>query len=508
MTSPQRYLICLLAWAFVAGAAAQTTFDFEGPTPTNSPLISGDQANYIASTDQAISGTQSLKFDYSTPDAFQSWTYDMPFTLTDGTISVWFHDSVGPEALGTKFGGSIILENVNDPSDFIAVEIWNFPYPASGDPSPGVPNYYLTRSTNPSAAMLYSRYFGDRSIGFHQVVFNVTGAGSSVTVDGIQNANGAGVVSGPGGTGGLRLRFMAWSATDGGFGNWTTDTDPTPSIDIVSPYITIDDLVITATAPAANTRAEGFEIESGTATYDAPTEFMGPSGFDNPFMKNLVPQWNPITEAARVHSGAQAFAFTNEDPVFKSLAIDLSSATPGTITLNMYDTLGPDLGFDKIGGAVILEQTSNPANFIALEVWNAPYPASADPSPGVANYYLTKGVGGSQATSLYSRYFGDRTVGWNTVTIELGATSSKILVNGIENANLGGLVTGPGLNDGVTLRIMNDSPTCGGFTNYADPATTELQYLYLGKTEPYLLFDDITVPVGGPSAAGDWNLYE
>jgi hypothetical protein len=229
---------------------------------------------------------------------------------------------------------------------------------------------------------------------------------------------------------------------------------------------------------------------------------MGPTGFDNPFMKGLVPQWSPNTTATFVRTGDQSLAFSSTDPTFKSVTFDLTSATPGEITLNMYDALGDDRGFDKIGGAIMIEQISDASNFIAAEVWNATYP-SAEP---VKNYYVTKGSTGNPATTFRSTYFGDRAVGWQSVRIVLTATESRILINNIENASAAGVLTGPGLNDGIRLRLMADSPSCGGFTNYAHSSTTELQHLYLTKTAPYLYFDDIVLPVA-TSSTQDWMSF-
>jgi hypothetical protein len=496
----------LLLGALLLPAPAQTVFDFESADQLgDSSLVSGDIANFVQTNEQALTGSESLRFDYSTPDAYQSWTYDIPFALESGTLSVWFHDALGGNVDFDKFGGSIILEEIANPANFLAVEVWNAPYPASGDPSPGAPNYYVTRGNSGGPTTFNSRYFGDRSVGFHQVVFTVAAGQSTVTVDGVENANGAGLILGPGSSAGIRLRFMAWSASNGGFGSWVTDATPQAGFTIDTPYLAFDDLEVTAITPAADTRTEGFEIESGTATYDTPAEFMGPSLHDNPFMDNVVPQWNVTTDSGVVHGGAQALLFTNEDPVLKSIAFDLSAASPGQITFSFFDLFGPDASFDKVGGAIIVERISDPSNFIAAEIWNAPYPVSGDPTPGAPNYYATKGSAGNPATDFRSRYFGDRVAGWNSATITLSATESRIAINGIENSDGAGLMIGPGLNDGVRLRFMADSPSCGGFTNYA--LVDELNYLYLGKSEPYLYFDDVSLPVA-PAAVSDWALYE
>lgn len=496
--------------ALAAPTFATVTFDFESAAQLDSTIVSGNESNFIRTTAQAQSGTNGLRFDYSTEDAFQSWTYDLPFTIQDGTISVWFHDSIGVDGAShpTKIGGSIILEDKDSPQDFLAVEIFNGPYPFS---QPGAPNYFLTRGNAAAASTFKSNYFGDRTIGWHQVVFTLAAAQSSVAVDGVQNADGLGVVAGPGTNKNLRLRFMAWSPTNGGSttnaNNWVNNPTPIAGVTIDPAYVTYDDLTITATTPTANSVTEGFEIVSGTATYDTPAVFMGPAAHDNPQMKNLVPQWGIVTEAAKVRTGAQALHFAGGSPLFKSLVFDLSAAAPGDITLAFHDALGADSAFDKVGGAVTIEQASDPRNFIALEIWNAAYPFSNDPSPGVPNYYFYRGTGAGNPADFNSGYFGNRSVGWQNVTISLTATTSKIAVNGVENARGTGIVFGPGLNDGLRLRLIADSPSLGGGKNWADPSYDELGYLYLNKTASYVTFDDIVLPLPAGTSVGDWQLF-
>ena len=500
-----------LLLALAVPAFSAVTFDFETSTQLSSPLISGDKTRFIRTTSHAQSGTNGLKFDYSTEDHFQSWTYDLPFTIQDGTISVWFYDSIGIDGspFPSKVGGSIILEDKDSLQDFLAVEIWNGPYPGS---QPGAPNYFLTRGNASANSTFKSNYFGDRGIGWHQVVFTLNATQSKVTVDGVENADTLGIVAGPGTNKNLRLRFMADSATNGGSptnaNNWVNN--PTPSsLAIIPDYVYYDDLTVTATTPAANTVTEGFEVVSGTPTYDAPEVFMTSAKHDNVQMDNLVPQWKIETAAAKVHSGTQSIHFGGGNPLFKSLTFDLATAVPGDITLSLYDALGVDGTFDKIGGSVILEQVSNPRNFIALEVWNAPYPFSGDPDPSAPNYFLYKGNGAAgSSANFYSRYFGNRSTAWQTVKIVLTATDSRILVNNVENSNGAGLVLGPGLNDGpLRLRLMGDSPSLGGAKNWADSSFDELDYLYLNKTASYLTFDDVVLPITAPSAVQDWNLF-
>lgn len=485
--------------------AAISPFDFETTSQLSaSPVVSGDLSNFAIQSEQAQTGSGSLRFDYTVADPFQSFTYDIPHAgMTAGTISVWFYDALGSDVGFNKYGGSIILENKNNPADFYAVEIWNGPYPA-GDPASNK-NYYLTQGNGSNAASFSSGYLGDRSIGWHQVVFTISATETTVSVDGISNANGsASPLKGPGAgtdaSANLRLRFMAWSASNGGFGNWYANPTPQTALVPQTNYVYFDDLAITATAPAAASHTQGFEILSGTPEYDAAASFMVSSSYDNPYMSGFVPTF--VATNAVAHGGTQSIAFSNAVPPFKSLDFDLATASPGELTLKFYDSLGNNTGFDKLGGAIMIEEVANPANFIALEIWNAPYP-SGDP---VKNYYLTKGTAGNPATSFSSGYFGDRSVGWQHVSIELLPGSSRIRVNGIENANGAGLRTGPGLNAGIRLRLLADSPSCGGFTNHV--TATELNYLYLTKNATYVYYDNIVFPAAPASVGNSWMNYE
>ncbi|CAN5194447.1 hypothetical protein BH09SUM1_BH09SUM1_07310 [soil metagenome] len=502
-----KVVFAFIAVVLASAASAATTFNFDTAGQLgSSPLVTGDTKNFIQTAEHPISGTGDLRFDYSTPDPFQSWTYDIPFAMNDGTISVWFYDALGGDTSLTKYGGSVILEDKDTPGDFLALEIWNGPYPNS-DFNGGNKNYYLSRGTSSTPAVTFrSNYFGDRGVGWHQLVFTITPSGSTASVDGVSNLNGASATTGPGSADNLRIRFMAWSASHAGSANWTTNPPLTfmDTLAIPTDYTYFDDLTITATTPAANTVTEGFELSGTTPTYDAASVFMTSAAHDNPNMKNFVPQWGINTAPAQVHSGAQSFHFVNSDPLYKSVLFNLSSATPGDVTLSFYDALGDDRGFNKVGGAVVIEKISDPRDFIALEIWNAPYPTGDT----VKNYFLTHGSS-TGATAFDGAYFGDRSVGNHTVTIHLTATTSQFVVDGVQNAGGSGIVSGPGISSGIRLRLMADSPSIGGFSNWASPAFTELDYLAFQKTAPYIYYDDLVIPVTGTTAANDtWQSYE
>lgn len=504
----------LAAVAFATAAAvapAVVTFDFEDPSQLDNALFGGDKKYFTTTTEQGDASANAFRFDYPTPDAFQSFTYDIPITMTDGTISLWFYDSVGPVAgfAPTKWGGSIILEDASAPADFLAVEIWDGAYPPSGDPTPGAPNYFLSRGTaTPTVgASFNSRYFGDRSVGWHNVVFTLSGASSTVSVDGISNSEGAPTpLTGPGTTGKtLRLRFMAWSPTNGGAANWTTN--PAPAALTIDPdYVRLDDITFTATAPAPASATQGFEGAPPTAEFDIPVSPMSSSAIDNPNMHGFVPAFEVATD--QTHEGTQSAKFANQIPIKKGLTVDLSTATAGQITFRFYDAFGGDTSFDKLGGSVLVESISDPTNYIGFEVWNGPYPTS-DFNGGAKNYYAVRG--GTPAGTppvFFSNYHGDRSVGWHTVTIDLSSASSKFMIDGVENLNGSGLRTGPGLSTpgGIRLRFMIDCASVAGSGNYA--LNDELNQLYdLVKTPTYLYFDNLSLPISAPSAVQNWTVY-
>ncbi|MCC6545635.1 hypothetical protein IT570_00595 [Candidatus Sumerlaeota bacterium] len=506
--------------AFVSAAvfvsADSQTIDFETPNQLNDAIFGGDKKYFTITNEQSDgAGSQSFRFDYTTPDAFQSFTYDLPITIGDGTISLWFYDSVGAAGgpFPTKFGGSIILEDANSPADFLAVEIWDGPYPPASDPTPGAPNYFLSRGTStPTVGSSFnSRYFGDRSVGWHNVVFTLSGASSTVSIDGISNSEGSPTpLTGPGTTGKtLRLRFMAWSPTNDGSSNWTIP--PTPTYLAVDPdYVRYDDFTFTATTPSPASATQGFEGAPPTAEFDIASSPMVSGAVDNPLMHGFVPAFTVTTDQA--HEGTQSAKFANQIPIKKGLTVDLSTIfanagiTSGQVSFRFYDSFGGDTGFDKMGGTVLVESVSDPTNYIGFEIWNGPYPTS-DFNGGNKNYYAVRG-GTPPGTPpvFFSNYFGDRSVGWHTVNVDLDSATSKFTIDGVENLNTTGLRTGPGLGTpgGIRLRFMIDSASVAGGGNYA--LNDELNQLYdLVKTPTYLYYDNLTIPVA--TSVQDWTVY-
>ncbi|MBI1293113.1 hypothetical protein GC173_18045 [bacterium] len=473
---------------------AQTSFTFEDATPFADARWAGNEGDFAVSSAQNHEGggAQSLAFSYPSPPRFTSFTYEVPITLTEGTISVWFQDAVGaagavfPPGGTPEWGGSIILEDANNPADFGAVEICNLGYGGS--------SYFGSEGTGDRQAAsdtFDTGTFGTRTVGWHQVVFTVGATQSTVSVDGNTSVQ----IGAPGGDKTLRLRFMIGSASNGGFGNWyTTVGEPTGWNVRLTPWVTYDDVAFTATAPSAASASLGFE----SGEVDSPAVFMGPSKTDNPFMDGFVPAFGITTDVGLVHAGTQAAYFDNDILPFRSVTLDLSGSNEGTATLWFYDSLGPDTSFDRTGGSIIIEDGSNPSNFMALEINNWPYPSSSDPTPGVANYYLSGSAG------FQSRYFGDRQVGWNRLDIVLTNGSSRFLVNGIENSQGTGVLSGPGLSTSPKLRIMADSASSGGFSNWTtiDP----LDVLYQQSSAPYVFYDEITVPAS--SSVSDWASFE
>ena len=493
-------LISLCFAGAIAPVSADVAFDFENPNPLNSSIVSGNKVNFATTGEQTHGGSKAIKFVDPAPEPFESWTYSAPFNITSGTITVWVYDSRGASAFQAnpsfaKWGGSVILEDAANQSDFGAVEISELPY--------GPTRYYATEGATDRGVLgdkFDSNSLPTRSVGFHKVEFQVGVTDTIVTVDGVA----ADEALAPGGAGRtLRLRIMADSATVGGFNNWATTTT-LQSLGTAQEWLFYDDIVFDAQLPAVATHSMGFEAPGGNAEYDTAGSFMGPAPFDNTNMAGFVNQWDISTSAATVHSGDNSASFTNPAAKFKSIAFDVSAATPGTTaTVYFYDTEGTSTAFDKMGGSIIIENGSNPSEFMAVEIWNAPYPQlpTPDPTPGGANYYLTK-----SGSALASRKFGNRGIGWHKVEIGLYATHSVIYVDGVVDSQGTGIVQGPGLDKSPRIRLMGDSASSGGFDNYT--TVGELQTTYLQTRDPYVYYDDITLPIPGPSCVTDWALFQ
>lgn len=507
-----------------ATAGAAVTFDFESTTaPLASTLVIGDKVNFASTAEQAISGFRSLKFVDGSPLPFDSWTYDLPQAVTSGTVSVWFYDSRGPSSIVAnpqlaRWGGSIVLEDKTNPADFVAVEISELPY--------GGGRYYGTEGTVDrltTGSTFDSVNLASRTVGWHKVSFAISPTRTLVSVDATSSSR----VAGPGGAvlsgnlSNLRFRVLTGSASNGGAPvgtpglppgyqpNWfLTSTGGLPVLAPATniPWVSMDDLALVGEVPNVFTKTQGFETPSGTPEYDTvavPFPVPIPSNND-PLMDGFVNQFDITTSASFVRTGVQAAYFRNPAHPFRSVAFNLAGAAAGDqITVRFYDAVGPNGDQSRFGGAVILEESAIPANFRAVEVWNFPYPFSGDPTPGGPNYYLTKGTTGTiPADSFDSRVFGNRTIGWHTVVITLGATASTFTVDGIGDITK----TGPGLNTAPRLRLMGDSPTAGGFDNYtfADP----LGHVYFATKDRYVYYDQIQLPVAAPASVTGWALFD
>ncbi len=484
-----------LALGLASTAGAQTLIDFEGTDPLSNSLISGDKNFFQITSDQAAdSTTYSIKpydpevkpadsQDNYPQDPFESFTYDVPIDLEAGTISVDFYDTFGLANSGAfEWAMSVILEDANNPEDFVAVEITRLPYDGG--------RYYASEGIDDASDSVFDTYPAGpvRSVGWHTINFNVTSTETTVNVDGSPDAT---EVEGPGGSADLRLRFMADSATGGGFSNWTQSG--ATSYPAAPGLVYLDNATFTATAPSSDSDSMGFE----SGEVDSPGVFMGPSAFDNPDMADFVNDFETTTTLTS--EGSQSAIFANNPEPFKNLAFDLSSAQAGSITLSVYDALGQNEDLDSFG-TILIEDGSNPADFIALELWNGPYP-SAETNK---NYYSIRSNPGGPA-DFNSDYFGDRSVGWHNVEIVLANTESYILIDGQENLDGEGRMTGPGLDSNPKLRLMNGSASNGGFGNYITE-TDELDIGYLSGRREHLYFDEISLPITS-TGVKDWALY-
>ena len=490
--------------------AAPVVFDFEGTNPLSSPLVSGDVKFFAPTTDQAHGGTKSLKFIEPGAGFFENFTYDIaPTPLNTGTVSVWFYDQRGMAAfsanpVAAKWSGSIILEDSSNPADFVAIEVSELPYgggryyASEGAVDRGVLGDIFDAGVLSTAA---------RSVGWHQVTFNIGATESTVSVDGTTAVE----VGGPGGDKTLRLRFMNGSAGNGsaptgtpglppGYQpNWFTTASGTEfAPPAAQSWIYFDDIAINAVTPAVASHTNGFE--SGEYdTFMIPHPVLIPAN-DNPRMADFVNQWEPQTTSI-AHGGSNVAYFKNNPEPFRSVAFDLSGVPDGgQVSFWFYDARGPEALQTLFGASFMIESGSNPENFLAAEVWNFPYPMSSDPTPGGPNYFLTvRPIPGTSA-GFESRVFGNRTIGWHEVVITMNNADSTMAIDGISS----GAFKGPGLADSPKLRLMADSASSGGYSNWrtVDP----LAHIYFETIDPYVYYDDITIPTTTAGVA-DWSVY-
>jgi len=496
-------------------ASGEVVFDFEAPNPLGSGVVGGDKAYFSVTSEQARNGSNSLKFEDAEAKPYENFTYELPFDdFTSGVVSLWFYDS---KTFNTqhdpKAGGSVIVEDKDNPQDFVALEILSLMYPMPGFN----PAYYATEGTvDRAGASRFDSALPRRAIGWHQVEFHISPTETTVFVDGIKATK----VAGPGSAANLRLRFMADSPSNGGGEkNWITQPRA-ESWWIGQEWIYFDDITITRELPSLSIHSQDFEIFTGVATYDTPTIPESPGGpgvegYDNEYMAGFVNQWAINTSSTAVHSGSQSFYFANAAPEpLKSITFDLTGVQAGTTaTLYFYDALGQDSAFDK-NNSILIEDANDPARFMGLEINNWPYPYSAP--TGQKTYFVVNGNPGSSpgdpATgAFYSKGLFPRAIGWHTVEIGFYADYTNLYVDGHEARFINsydddfGPARGPGLDKSLRLRLMADGATQGGFTNWTN--VDELTALYQISNDPYVYYDDITLPIPPPAAVSEWQLY-
>src|SRR5690606_32630945 len=121
------------------------------------------------------------------------------------------------------------------------------------------------------------------------------------------------------------------------------------------------------------------------------------------------------------------------------------------------------------------------------------------------NYYLTEGS--EPAGSFWSECFPGRTIGWHKVEIGFYATHTQMVLDGkIGHRNNPAIIAhGPGLDKPLRLRLMADDASQGGYGNWTQ--VNELTARYHANTEPYVYYDDITLPVPPAASVSEWQLY-
>lgn len=472
----------LVAGSVASAQPVSMVLDFEGAQPLNNARVSGNTGSFSGSNTFAQTGNQSLLFTPPARYSFDSFTYDLPVTMSTGTITVRLFDTVGNPGTSPAFSWrlSVVLEDANNPGDFGGLEIADLPY--GNGALYGVEG--LVDYQAPGDKFDSGSFPNIVAPGWRTLTFNVAPTVSSVAV----NGNTATDIAAPGSNKTLRLRFMADSATVGGFENWTTWTGAT-SFPAAPQLVYIDNIDFNAVTPAPAVATLDFE----TDTYDRISEFMVAPKLDIPEMRGFAPKWKINTNASFVDSGTQSCYFGGGVSPFQSFTVNIDDLQPGTVTLWFYDTQGPSTAFNKFGGSIILENKNNVNQWQAVEIHNWPYPSSGDPTPGAPNYYLTRNAGSGGPTSLFSRYFGNRQVGWNKVELILGASASRIRVNGIENSDGGGLSNINTALSNLRLRIMGDSVSSGGFSSYT--TIDELDVLYQDVNTPYVYYDSLSTDV-------------
>lgn len=521
----------LLTVAVAQTANATQVFNFDGANPLDSPIISGDKANFVTSTTFA-EGTNSIKFVDNSPEPYESWTYDLPAGFLTGTVELWFRSDVdlAPALPANTWGASFIIEDADNPSDFGSIEFGNTTFAQRWWGGEGSVDRLLaadTIDTNTFPLRATAGPLASPNDQWHRARFIITPTLTTLEVDGVQSTQ----VGGPGSevSAGvprtLRFRHLAASAKVGGFSNYVTTPNPTSSTAIAAvERVYIDDFTVTQLTPTASTAFIGFEVAGTVADHDTVPFTIGATTVARRNIaeqKGFVNKFRRIDTAANVLTGAASATFNPGPKRNRKLVFDLATATPGTISLRVYDSRGQENGRNRWGGSIVIQEKSTPTNWIAAEFNNFNFPFSGDATPTPTppdstafNYYFSESDGPG-AAKFYSRYFGNRSTGWQDVTIVLTATTSQILINGVEASNptpsFGdpGVQFGPGINDGIQLVLLADSAANGQGGNFADTEETVQEYeSSFSINDDFLYFDTISLPLPAPSSISEWNIYQ
>ncbi len=210
-------------------------------------------------SDNIRTGSGSATFDPS-----EKRLRRLEFDLSDaepGSITLKFYDSLGQDTGRNKFGGSIVLQDGIDPTKWIAIEIWNFNFPAS---SPlGDYRYFGSTSVGQPATFssFRSNYFGPRTVGWQDVEIILTETESRIRVNGLENVGnfnagpGAGLQIGPGLNRNPRLLLLADSASQGGSRNFAQIDEldqqyESTGTTVSTPYVWYDTITLPIPATA------------------------------------------------------------------------------------------------------------------------------------------------------------------------------------------------------------------------------------------------------------------
>jgi hypothetical protein len=454
-----------------------------------------------------LSGTQSISFKDNTPEPYESWTYDIPAGLQTGKVELWFRSDLDTiTTVPSTWGGAFLIEDANNRADFGAVEI------STNQFGPFV-KWWATEGVGDRLVAndrFDSNSLPNRNNTWNKVTFDISTTATLIAVNDVY----ADEVAAPGSNGGtrtLRFRHVAGSPINGGvISNYITTPTATLPTRALPRAVFVDDFSVQQILPTPLTKGIGFELTgvapNQVADYDFPAiqsvapknDVVEQSGFVNKFVQT--------TGANQFRTGTGGYTFDPGAKRLRKIEFDLSSVPPsgGVITLSFYDTLGQNTARDKFGGSVLIQSGTNPTEWIGAEIWNFNFPFGGGPY----NYYSTRSTGATTA-NFSSGYYGPRSIGWQTIAIDLSSTSSKIRVNGQENRNNLGLRTGPGLTTNPKLVILADSASQGGSKNFVGIDELEQVYEFNGTsvTFPYVYYDNLVIPA--PLAGvSNWAIYE